>query len=68
MHFRWDERSSVVAPDEEVFYLVALLRSALDNGEESQTLDYLSNQNRQIFKFCEEAGIKIKQYLPHYKT
>lgn len=65
---RWDERSSVVTPDEEVFYLVALLRSALDNGEESQTLEYLSNQNRQILQFCDAAGINIKQYLPHYNT
>lgn len=65
---KWDERSSVVTPDEEVFYLVALLRSALDNGEETQTLEYLSDQNRQILRFCDDAGIMIKQYLPHYNT
>ncbi|GER35521.1 cytokinin oxidase/dehydrogenase [Striga asiatica] len=65
---KWDERTSVVTPNEDVFYLVALLRSALDNGEETQTLEYLSNQNRQILRFCEEAGIKVKQYLPHYTT
>ncbi|KAK1391682.1 Cytokinin dehydrogenase [Heracleum sosnowskyi] len=65
---KWDERSSVVTPNEEVFYLVALLRSALDNGEETQTLEYLSDQNRQILRFCDDAGIKIKQYLPHYNT
>lgn len=65
---KWDERSSVVTPDEEVFYLVALLRSALDNAEETQTLEYLSNQNRQILRFCDDSGIKIKQYLPHYTT
>lgn len=66
---KWDERSSVVTPDDEqVFYLVALLRSALDNGEETQTLEYLSDQNRQILRFCDDAGIKIKQYLPHYNT
>ncbi|CAK9178476.1 unnamed protein product [Ilex paraguariensis] len=65
---KWDERSSVVTPDEEVFYLVALLRSALDNGEETQTLEYLSNQNRQIRRFCDETGINVKQYLPHYNT
>ncbi|KAF2324624.1 hypothetical protein GH714_015701 [Hevea brasiliensis] len=65
---KWDQRSSVVTPDEDVFYLVALLRSALDNGEETQTLEYLSNQNRQILRFCDDAGIKVKQYLPHYTT
>ncbi|OMO87524.1 hypothetical protein CCACVL1_08977, partial [Corchorus capsularis] len=65
---KWDQRSSVVTPDEEVFYLVALLRSALDNGEETQSLEYLSNQNRQILRFCDDAGIDVKQYLPHYTT
>lgn len=65
---KWDERTSAVTPDEEVFYLVALLRSALDTGDETQTLEYLSNQNRQILRFCNEAGINLKQYLPHYTT
>ncbi|CAL5384864.1 unnamed protein product [Camellia sinensis] len=64
----WDDKTSVVTPDEEVFYLVALLRSALDTGDETQTLEYLSNQNRQILKLCDDAGISIKQYLPHYTT
>ncbi|XP_021759904.1 cytokinin dehydrogenase 5-like [Chenopodium quinoa] len=65
---KWDERTSVVTPNEEVFYLVALLRSALENGEETQTLEYLTDQNRRILKFCEEAEIGVKQYLPHYTT
>lgn len=65
---RWDRRSSAVTPDEDVFYLVALLRSALDNGEETQSLEYLSNQNDQILAFCSEEGIEVKQYLPHYTT
>jgi cytokinin dehydrogenase len=57
-----------VTPDEDVFYLVALLRSALDNGEETQSLEYLTNQNHKILRFCDDAGIKVKQYLPHYTT
>lgn len=65
---RWDQRSSVVTPDEDIFYLVALLRSALDTGDETHTLEHLTNQNRQILKFCDDAGIKVKQYLPHYTT
>lgn len=65
---KWDERTLVVTPNEEVFYLVALLRSALENGEETQTLEYLTDQNRRILKFCEEAKIGVKQYLPHYTT
>ncbi|XP_051124467.1 cytokinin dehydrogenase 5 [Andrographis paniculata] len=63
---KWDEKSSVATPNEDVFYLVALLRSALDNGDEAQSLEYLSNQNRRILRFCEESGIDVKQYLPHY--
>lgn len=63
---KWDDRSSVVTPEEDVFYLVAFLRSALENGDETQTLDYLSNQNYEILKFCEDEKINVKQYLPHY--
>ncbi|CAL1384132.1 unnamed protein product [Linum trigynum] len=66
---KWDGRSSAVTPegDEEVFYLVALLRSAVEDSS-GKTLEYLSNQNREILRFCEESGIKMKQYLPHYTT
>lgn len=65
---KWDKRTSVVTPDEDTFYLVGLLRSALEGGGEAQSLEYLSDQNRQILKFCEEAKIGIKQYLPHYTS
>ncbi|KAJ1401313.1 Oxygen oxidoreductase covalent FAD-binding site, partial [Sesbania bispinosa] len=61
---KWDHRSSVVTPEEDVFYLVAFLRSALD----TETLEYLINQNRQILRFCHDSEIKVKQYLPHYTT
>ncbi|XP_058074896.1 cytokinin dehydrogenase 5 [Magnolia sinica] len=65
---KWDERSSVVTPDEDIFYLVGLLRSALDSGEEAHSLEHLSRQNNQILSYCKEAGIEVKQYLPHYKS
>ncbi|KAI7745199.1 hypothetical protein M8C21_020077 [Ambrosia artemisiifolia] len=65
---KWDDRSSVVTPNEDVFYLVALLRSALDNGEETLTLKHLSDENRKILNFCKESKIEVKQYLPHYTT
>ncbi|KEH36208.1 putative cytokinin dehydrogenase [Medicago truncatula] len=61
---KWDHRSSAVTPDEEVFYLVAFLRSALD----AETLEHLTNQNRQILGFCHDSKIGVKQYLPHYTT
>ncbi|KVH99322.1 cytokinin dehydrogenase 5-like [Cynara cardunculus var. scolymus] len=65
---KWNENVSVVTPDEDIFYLVALLRSALDNGEETLTLKHLLEENRKILKFCKESKIKVKQYLPHYTT
>lgn len=60
---RWDDRMSAVTPDEDIFYTLGLLHtSGLD--------DYgnFDKQNNEIVKFCENAGIKIKQYLPHYKS
>lgn len=65
---RWDDETSVVTPNEDVFYLVALLRSALQNGDEALTLERLSDENRQILNFCKEQKIGVKQYLPHYTT
>lgn len=54
---------SAVTPPEEVFYIVSLLRtSGFDKLEAYQ------NQNQQILKFCLDAGIGIKQYLPQNKT
>ncbi|KAL9263661.1 Cytokinin dehydrogenase 5-like protein [Drosera capensis] len=65
---KFDDRVSAVTPDENVFYLVALLRSALKGGDEMHTLEYLQNQNARILKFCRESGIDVKHYLPHYTT
>ncbi|CAD6229636.1 unnamed protein product [Miscanthus lutarioriparius] len=63
---KWDPRSSVVTPDEEVFYLVAFLRSALPGAPES--LEALARQNQRILDLCAEAGIGAKQYLPNHKA
>lgn len=67
---KWDQRSSVVTPEEDVFYLVALLRSATvdSSGDASRRLEHLADQNRRILKFCVDEGIEVKQYLPHYST
>ncbi|RRT77995.1 hypothetical protein B296_00000302 [Ensete ventricosum] len=66
---RWDDRSSVVTPHEDMFYLVAFLRSALpDSGDPTQSLEYLSRQNKKILDFCDDAGIEIKQYLPVHRS
>ncbi|KAJ4708657.1 Cytokinin dehydrogenase [Melia azedarach] len=60
---KWDDRMSAVIPDEDVFYTVGFLHSSgFDNWEA------FDDQNKEILKFCENAGINVKQYLPHHKT
>ncbi|KAE8666881.1 Cytokinin dehydrogenase 6 [Hibiscus syriacus] len=60
---KWDDRMSASIPDEEIFYTVGfLLASGFDNW---QAFD---DQNKAVLRFCEKAGIEVKQYLPHYTT
>lgn len=54
---------SAVIPDEDVFYAVGLLHSSGFN--EWQAFDEV---NKQLLQFCQDAGIMVKQYLPHYET
>ncbi|XP_073004648.1 cytokinin dehydrogenase 9-like [Typha latifolia] len=67
---KWDNRTSVVIPDEEVFYLVAFLSSAPAKSSPSDrdTLAHALKQNSRILNYCGKAGIGMKQYLPHYTT
>ncbi|CAI9782634.1 unnamed protein product [Fraxinus pennsylvanica] len=60
---KWDDSMSAVTPDEDIFYCVGLLHSG--SFDDWQDLD---NQNNEILEFCDRAGIKMKQYLPHYKS
>ncbi|KAA8534832.1 hypothetical protein F0562_029726 [Nyssa sinensis] len=60
---KWDDRMSAVIPDEETFYTIGLLHSSGVNDWE-----VLDQQNKEILQFCDKAGIKAKQYLPHYRT
>nr|BAM74651.1 cytokinin oxidase/dehydrogenase [Torenia fournieri] len=60
---KWDDRMSAVVPDEDIFYTLGLLHSC--RVDESEDFDRLNNK---IMEFCEKAGIRIKQYLPHYKS
>lgn len=59
---KWDPRMSAVTPEEQVFYSIGLLRSDMDQWK------YLEEQNKEILRFCDRAGIRYKQYLPHYTT
>ncbi|KAM5547372.1 cytokinin dehydrogenase 2-like [Rosa sericea] len=59
---KWDDKMSAVIPEENVFYVVALLHSS--ELTEWQRFDEV---NAEILQFCNDAGIMIKQYLPHYE-
>ncbi|KAL9224694.1 hypothetical protein vseg_000706 [Gypsophila vaccaria] len=60
---KWDDEMSAITPEEDVFYTVGLLHSSgFDDWQE------LEDKNKELLKYCEENGIKIKQYLPHYNT
>ncbi|KAI5415186.1 hypothetical protein KIW84_040584 [Lathyrus oleraceus] len=60
---KWDDNMSAVTPNEEIFYVVSLLRTTgFDKLEEFQI------QNQQILQFCKDVGIGMKQYLPQMKT
>ncbi|CAO2205254.1 unnamed protein product [Urochloa humidicola] len=65
---RWDGAMSAVFPDgggdDEVFYTVAILRSAVAGGD----LGRMEAQNAEVARFCEEAGIPCTQYLAWYAT
>lgn len=67
-HFRWDNRTSVVIPEEHIFYLVAFLTSAVPSSTGTDGLEHILTQNKRILEFCETAHLGVKQYLPHYTT
>ena len=54
---------SAIIPEEEVFYTVGLLHSSgFDDWQE------LEDKNNELLRYCDENGIDIKQYRPHYNT
>ncbi|XP_042481157.1 cytokinin dehydrogenase 9-like [Macadamia integrifolia] len=63
---RWDGRTSAVTPEEDIFYLVAFLSSAVPASTGTDGLEHLLTQNKRILDFCETARLGMKQYLPHY--
>lgn len=60
---KWNLKTSVMIPDEDVFYAIGLLHSC--SYDEWEKFDEV---NRQILQFCQENGIEFKQYFPHYET
>ncbi|CAH8383249.1 unnamed protein product [Eruca vesicaria subsp. sativa] len=64
---RWDDRTSVVLPEGEIFYIVALLRF-VPPGAKASSVHKLVAQNQEIVQWCVKNGIDFKLYLPHYKS
>ncbi|KAL8258611.1 hypothetical protein R6Q59_026564 [Mikania micrantha] len=65
---RWNTKTSMVTPKENVFYLVAFLSSAMPSSIGSDSLESILSQNKRILEVCETAKLETKQYLPHYNT
>lgn len=65
---RWRNGTSMVTPEEEVFYLVGFLSSARPYSTGKDGLEHILSQNNRILKFCEKNELGMKQYLPHYNT
>ncbi|XP_073062375.1 cytokinin dehydrogenase 9-like [Primulina eburnea] len=65
---RWEKETSLITPEEDVFYLVAFLSSARPSSTGKDGLDHILSQNNKILKFCEKSDLGIKQYLPHYSS
>ncbi|XP_076950374.1 cytokinin dehydrogenase 7-like [Bidens hawaiensis] len=64
---RWDERTSVVLPDGDIFYIVALLRFT-NPYQKTPCVRDLVAQNHEIVQVCVRNGLNFKLYLPHYNT
>nr|GLL24924.1 cytokinin dehydrogenase 6-like [Ipomoea trifida] len=65
---KWDNRTSFVPPEEDIFYLVAFLSQANPTSTGTDGLAHILTQNQRVLNFCEDAHLGVKQYLPHYKT
>ncbi|KAI4300825.1 hypothetical protein L6164_034159 [Bauhinia variegata] len=60
--------TSFVTPEEDVFYLVAFLSSAISLSKGKHSLENILTQNKRILDFCNNAQLEIKQYLPFYSS
>ncbi|KAK1313932.1 Cytokinin dehydrogenase 7 [Acorus calamus] len=63
----WDSRASVVLPEGEIFYLVALLRFNRPFPDGPPVEDLIA-QNKEIIDCCETNGYDFKMYFPSYDS
>lgn len=64
---KWDNRTSVVLPEGEIFYLVVLLRFTLPYPK-GPPVEELVLQNSEIIDCCMRNGFDFKLYFPHYNS
>ncbi|KAJ1442850.1 FAD-linked oxidase-like, C-terminal [Sesbania bispinosa] len=64
---KWDSRHSVVVPDSNIFYIIALLRF-IPPPPKGPPTDRLVAQNHAIIQLCYNRGFDFKLYLPHYQS
>ncbi|KAK6645741.1 hypothetical protein PHAVU_L001656 [Phaseolus vulgaris] len=64
---KWDNRHSVVVPDSDIFYIVALLRFS-PPPPKGPPAELLVAQNNEIIQFCTSRGLDFKLYFPNYQS
>lgn len=64
---KWDSRHSVVVPDSNIFYIIALLRF-IPRPPKGPPTEVLVEQNHEIIQLCYNRGFDFKLYLPHYQS
>ncbi|KAL2317946.1 hypothetical protein Fmac_031822 [Flemingia macrophylla] len=67
IRIRWDSRHSVVVPDSNIFYIIALLRF-IPPPPKGPPTEVLVEQNHEIIQLCLNRGFDFKLYLPHYQS
>ncbi|XWS56313.1 hypothetical protein CRYUN_Cryun09bG0075300 [Craigia yunnanensis] len=65
---KWNNRTSMITPEEDIMYLVAFLSSAFPSSTGTDGLEHIMTQNQRILDFCAKAKLGAKQYLPHYSS
>lgn len=63
---KWDNRTSFVFPEEDVFYMVAFLFHAVPSSSGTDGLEQFLTLNKRILDFCAVAHLGVKQYLAHH--
>ncbi|KAF8388742.1 hypothetical protein HHK36_025422 [Tetracentron sinense] len=64
---KWDDRTSVVIPEGEIFYIVALLRFNPPYPK-GPPVEELVAQNDEIIQCCITHAFDFKLYLPYYRS